>query len=76
LFELAIKFKFEIIFRDERVFKIIYKGCQEKSNRFSRDDELLETLSRLKEKYTFMQLKKIKDEDYEQFSILKKQVGG
>lgn len=71
LFELAIKLKFELLLHNERLFKTIYDGCQEKVNRFKKDDDLIKTLEKLDGKYTFMELKKIKDENIEKYHYIK-----
>jgi uncharacterized protein len=68
LFELAIKFKFELILYSEELFNTVYEGCQIKASRFQEDKELYTTLKKLNGQYTFMELKNLKDnacEDYE-----------
>jgi len=71
LFEMAVKFKFELILLSEDLFKTVYEGCQSKANRVQEDKDLSETLKRLYGQYTFMELKKIKDDDYRQYMLLK-----
>ncbi len=71
LFELAIKFKFELMLHNEKLLDAVYKGCLIITDRFKGDDELLETLNKLNNKYTFMELKRIKDDDYKQYELLK-----
>jgi len=67
LFELAIKFKFELIIQNEELFKAIYDGCQIKANRFQEDLNLSTTLKKINGQYTFMELKKIKDSDIQKY---------
>jgi len=67
LFELAVKFKYELILESEELFKTVYDGCQIKVDRFKEDKELSNTLKKLNGQYTFMELKKIKDDDYQQY---------
>ncbi len=64
LFELAVKFKFELILHNEELFNAVYEGCQIKANRFKEDKDLSETLKKLNGQYTFMELKKIHDDKY------------
>lgn len=71
LFELAVKFKFELLLYSEELFKTVYEGCQIKADRFREDKELSNTLKRLNGKYTFMELKKIKDDSNSQYNIIK-----
>lgn len=67
LFELAVKFKFELILQSEELFNAVYEGCQIKADRFKEDKELSTTLKKLNGQYTFMELKKIKDDEYEKY---------
>jgi radical SAM protein with 4Fe4S-binding SPASM domain len=71
LFELAVKFKFELILESEELFKTVYDGCQIKANRFQEDKELSSTLKKLNGQYTFMELKKIKDDENEKYSQIR-----
>ncbi len=71
LFELAVKFKFELILESEELFKSVYDGCQIKANRFQEDKELSNTLKKLNGQYTFMELKKIKDDENEKYSQIR-----
>lgn len=71
LFELAVKFKFELILQSGELFKTVYEGCQTKANRFKEDKELSNTLKRLDGKYSFMELKKLKDDSNSQYNIIK-----
>ena len=74
LFELAVKFKFELILQNEELFKAIYNGCQIKANRFQEDLDLSTTLKKLNGQYTFMELKKIKDEDFQEFTRINEEI--
>jgi hypothetical protein len=71
LFELAVKFKFELILQSDELFNTVYEGCQTKANRFKEDKELSNTLKRLDGKYSFMELKKLKDDSNSQYNIIK-----
>jgi uncharacterized protein len=73
LFELAVKFKFELILQNEGLFKTIYDGCQIKANRFQEDLDLSNTLKRRNGQYTFLELKKIKDNDYQKYLRIKEE---
>jgi len=68
LFELAVKFKFELIIQSEALFNIVFEGCQNKANRFQEDKDFCSTLKKLNGQYTFMELKKIKDDDYQNYN--------
>jgi len=74
LFELAVKFKFELILQSEELFNAVYEGCQIKADRFKEDKELSTTLKKLNGQYTFMELKKIKDDEYEKYLQIKKDI--
>ncbi len=63
LFKLAVKFKFELILYNKELFNTVYEGCQIKADRFQEDKELSATLKTLSGQYTFMELKKIKDDN-------------
>jgi len=71
LFELAIKFKFELILHSEELFNAVYEGCQIKADRLMEDKELLNTLKKLNGQYTFMELKKYKDDEYAKYNQIK-----
>ncbi|PKK95299.1 MAG: hypothetical protein CVV60_01915 [Tenericutes bacterium HGW-Tenericutes-5] len=73
LFELAVKLKFELIFQNEELFNAVYEGCQRKADRFQEDKELSATLKKLSGQYTFMELKKIKDENIEHYLRIKEE---
>lgn len=60
LFELAVKFKFELLLYREGLFNAVYEGCQIKADRFKEDKELIVTLKKLKGQYTFMELKRLR----------------
>lgn len=71
LFKLAVMFKFEVILTNEELFNAIYEGCQIKLSRFEEDKDLYNTLKKLNGQYTFMKLKKIKDDDFGRYLKLK-----
>jgi uncharacterized protein len=71
LFELAVKLKFNLILHSEELFNAVYEGCQVKANRFKEDKDLSQILQKLNKQYTFMELKKIKDDDFQKYSIIK-----
>lgn len=73
LFNLAVKFKFEIMINNSELYKVLYEGCTKKSSRFSEDSELRDILLHSKNKYTFLELKKIKDENYPGYIKIKKE---
>lgn len=74
LFEFAIKFKFELILHNEELFNTVYEGCQIIADRFQEDKEQSNTLKRLNRQYTFMELKKIKDDDFEKYKDIKERI--
>ncbi len=53
---------FDYLVRDTKMHMIIYKSCIEKDNRFEEDIELSEVLECTTNKYTFNELKEIKDD--------------
>lgn len=71
LFELAIKFKFELMFQSKELFITVYKGCQIKADRFKEDKDLSNTLKKIRGQYSFMELKKIKDDENEMYSQIR-----
>jgi hypothetical protein len=71
LFELAVKFKFELLLYSEELIKTVYEGCQIKADRFREDKDLSTTLKKLNGIYTFMELKKIKDNRYNVYEEIK-----
>jgi hypothetical protein len=71
LFKLTVKFKFELILHSEELFNAVYEGCQIKSNRFQEDKDLSATLKKLNGQFTFMELKKIKDDNYDKYNQIK-----
>ncbi len=71
LFELAVKFKYELILESEELYKTVYDGCQIKVDRFKEDKELTATLKNLEGQYTFMKLKKIKDDEWDKYVKIK-----
>jgi len=72
LFELAVIFKAELLLKSEKLFDIVYEGCQIKANRFEEDIDLSRTLSKIRNKYTFLDLKRLKDDFYEEYLTLKR----
>ncbi len=71
LFKLAVMFKFELLLHSEELFKTVYEGCQIKASRFEEDRDLINTFIKLNGQYTFMHLKKIKDDDKETYLRIK-----
>ncbi|MBU1144741.1 MAG: hypothetical protein KJ971_02645 [Firmicutes bacterium] len=71
LFKLAAMFKFDVLLHSDKLFNNIYEGCQIKASRFEEDIELSNTLKKLSCKYTFMEPKKIKDDDKETYLRIK-----
>jgi len=71
LFKLAVKFKFSVLASSEELFCVLYEGCQKKINRFCEDKDLSRTLNESANKYTFMELKNIKDNDKEKYFKIK-----
>lgn len=67
----AVKFKFAIALQNEEIYKTLVNGCIEKSNRFKEDEDLKKVLVASMDKYTFTELKKIKDEDHNEFNRIK-----
>jgi len=72
LFELAIKFKFELILHDEQLFNAVYVGCLDKAKRLQEDKDLSLTLKKMHGKYNFLELKRIKDNFQEEYEKIKK----
>lgn len=62
IFELAVRFKCELLLNNEDIFYELALFCTDKEERFERDNDLLETHNNVKSQYTFMELKKIKDD--------------
>ncbi|MBU1144735.1 MAG: hypothetical protein KJ971_02615 [Firmicutes bacterium] len=67
----AEKFRFELILFNEELFNTGYEGCKIKANRFKEDKELFSILKNLNGQYTFMELKKIKDDYYDLYEEIK-----
>ncbi|MCF7931299.1 MAG: SPASM domain-containing protein [Acholeplasmataceae bacterium] len=67
----AVKFKFAIALQNKDVYKTIKCGCIEKSNRFKEDEDLKKVLDAKIDDYTFTELKRIKDEDHNEFNRIK-----
>ncbi|MFH0766520.1 MAG: SPASM domain-containing protein [Bacillota bacterium] len=71
LFSSAIKFKFAIALQNEEIYETLMNGCIEKVNRFKEDEELKRVLLQSKAKYTFTELKTIKDNNLTQYNLIK-----
>src|SRR5690554_1204127 len=71
LFKLALRFKYNVMLKSKDIFQIIHDGCIEKVNRFKTDDELYKVLIKSK-KYSFTQLKRIKELYPDEFKKIKK----
>ncbi len=65
LYNLALLYSFVTV--RTCFYKSIYELCSEKSNRFIEDIELTVVLRNMSKRFTFCDLKGIKDEDYQQF---------
>jgi len=71
LYILAVKFKFAIALQNENIYETIFNGCVDKMNRFNEDEDLKNVLDTLNKKYTFSELKKIKDEQHDEYIRIK-----
>ncbi|MFA5563153.1 MAG: radical SAM protein [Candidatus Caldatribacteriota bacterium] len=74
LFELSVKFKYELINHSEELFYRVQKACFNKIKRFQKNEELSLVLKQTNGRYDFIELKKIYDEDYEKFKEIKDSV--
>lgn len=72
LFELAVRFKYELLLNDENLFYELAMFCSYKEKRFEGDKDLWERLNSDKNKYSFMELKKIKDDFPLEYELIKK----
>jgi uncharacterized protein len=72
LFKIAVIFVSQIRLSNLNLHNVIHRACEEKNNRFKADKDLSEVLDKVGDKYTFTELKRIKDEDYDLFEKLKK----
>ncbi|MFH2116614.1 MAG: SPASM domain-containing protein [Bacillota bacterium] len=72
LFSLAVKFKFVIALGDEEIYNNLINGCIEKNNRFKTDEDLNLVLEKTKSKYSFTELKSIKDSNIYLYNEIKK----
>ena len=55
---------------DEQAYKWLFETADKIENYFSRDEELIKAAEFYRGKYTYTQLKKIKDTDYKRFTHL------
>lgn len=65
LYKLALLYNHAI--KDSKYGNVIYSSCIEKSNRFSEDIDLTHILSQTNGKYTFNEIKHIKDENLRRY---------
>jgi uncharacterized protein len=72
LFRLAVIFRAELLLKSERLFDIVYDGCMIKAQRFDEDRDLKNVLSKLDNKYTYLELKKIKDDSNDEYLRIKR----
>jgi len=72
IFKLCLLFKAELFSRNIEIFKVVHRGCLQKIARFSEDKELKETLKLLEGRMKFTELKKIKDERYNEYLDLRR----
>ena len=73
LIELALYLKAEFMYKYEDLFEKIINLLQEKGNRSLGDNELIE-LSKKTDKYTFMELKALKDKDLDAYNKVKEEL--
>lgn len=71
LFELAVRIKFQLMENRPDLYRIILEGCNRKQHRFDQDIDLANTLEKVKGKYSFLQLKHLKDDHRDLYDKIK-----